>query len=561
MYSSDIEATFAECGKCELTHCICHITDLPTYIVGRQSDKFIGIANKEQENNCFLSVVLHALINLNCLGDALYEECPQNENCAICVLKSIRNSMKSAKHNRKSFIDIEEFRHRLNSITNGKILEKGSEGDAMETLEVIFGYLHNSSVNNFSEDDYSNLTDCTEECLAHMICFNILDVICKCQCESLCINQSRTFCLNIDSNWFINKIDDAIMYEFHHCSYRDLMEMYEFSKIKTYMGNFSKILKTKFKQSLKSSDTTDSCTNCKQKYEIKIELKNEPQVIIFAVTWENIYKIELYHILHFAISLQGKIRIDEIFDMDSDLEMGLQGLIVFLKGHYVYYTLSDDFFWYKIDDNMCHLVGAGRWYDVLVNLIYLKGIIVGLIYEELNIADLSLFRLELLFLEKLVLDAYYTHNKEAGIMDAYWDFAINPHKALTKAVYDEIPCVYCETPKKVGGICSLCGFDPNQITWICSACTENNSGLNFMCDYCEKNRFEIAVPPYRNCLTCHKEMPFKICPKCDILYICKKCNSPKTPFQSCFCSKCKEPCRDGHCKKDNCDDMVCIRCK
>lgn len=560
MHSSDLGSLFTDCPTCELTHCICHITDLPTYIVGTQSNKFIGIANQERENNCFLSVILHSLINLNCLGDALYEPCAQNENCTICVLKNIRDSMKQAKINENSCINIEEFRHRLNSITNGKILEKGNEGDAMETLEVIFAYLHYSSVGNFVGDDNQNLLDCNQECLAHMICFNIIDVNCECRCESSWANQSRTFSLNIDSSWFINKIDDGIMYEFHNCQYRELIELYDYSKIKNYVGTFSKILKSKFKESLKSPDIAESCTNCYQKYQIKLELKNEPKMIIFAVAWENIHKIELFHILHFAISLQGKIRMDEIFDMDSDLEMGLQGLIVFLKGHYVYYTLSDDFFWYKIDDNLCHLVGAGRWYDVLVNLIYLKGIIVGLIYEELNIADLSLYRLELLYLEKVVLDAYVTHNKEAGVMDAYWDFAINPHKALNMIPDNEIPCVYCETPKKVGAICTLCGFNPNDLIWICSACKKENSGLNFMCDYCDNNRFEIGLGD-KNCLTCHKEMPFRICSKCDILFICKKCKDPKTPFQSCFCFKCKEPCRDGHCKKDNCDDMVCLKCK
>jgi mRNA-degrading endonuclease RelE of RelBE toxin-antitoxin system len=550
-----------DCPKCELFHCVCDVKDLPTFIVGKQTDNFVGIANEERDNNCFLSVVLQALLHVNCFVDMLHEDCVKNDRCAICCLKRVLFSMKNAKREKEKFIHIVEFRSMLNDIFRGRIFESGLQGDAMETIEILFYAIHNSSLKIFEEFELIQDEDCSEECAAHNTCFNRLKEIQKCRCqEKSTDNLSMSFILKIHSNWFYKVPDDGIAYQFNEVNYKEVKELYEYSEVKKLKETFSKVFKQKIKESLRQNQQ-ERCQRCKEKFSYCLKLDSEPKMIIFQVAWENIFKVELYQILHFAISLQGKIRIDELFDQESDLEMGLQGLIVYLNGHYVYFTLGEDFYWYKIDDNLCHLVGAGRWYDVLVNLIYMKGIVVGLIYEELHIADLSLYRLEMLFLEKIVDYLYLNGSNEAGIMDTLYDYAVNPSKALNSSHNnEEIPCVYCEKNKKVGQICSYCGFDPKQTQWTCEACNRQNSGLNFMCDFCDGFRFNVPTQS-TPCFTCHAEISNRICVKCDILFNCQNCRKPKTPFQSCFCARCKKPCRDGHCKDDQSDEMVCIECK
>jgi hypothetical protein len=549
------------CQRCELENCVCEITDMVSFVVGKTSRMFIGIANPNKDNNCFLSVVLQCLLNTESFKDLMLETCIEHPRCAICCLRRVNYLMQLAKSENNEQISISEFRSDLEQICQGQVFQFGSQGDAMETLEILFTAMHNSEKGDFESFDLVQNEDCNIECSAHNLCFN--NIIEKISCECKNVNSEYNnlcFSLKINSSWFYSEKKEMVIEQFSEYHYdSQLEEAYLISQLKNYVGTFSKIFKTKYAESSISEKTVKKCGKCQRTVQNKTKLMSEPKMMIFHVSWDDTYNIELLRILQFCISLQGKISLNEMFDeVNSEQEMGLVGLIVFLNNHYVYFTLGEDFFWYKIDDSMCFLVGAGRWYDVILNLLYMKGIIVGLIYEELQATDLSLYRIELLILEKIVYTTILTLNNEVGIMDNLFDQVINPRIQLKPST--KTNCIFCDNEKILGRQCDFCSFDPNHTEWICEKCNFTNSQFTFMCDKCNHRRIDVWKTP-RQCITCSTEIMWAICEKCDILFECSICKKKKTPLQSCFCAKCKKSCRDGYCKDDESYNMICLMCK
>ena len=551
----------AFCEICELENCVCDVSDMATFVVGKVSTMYVGIANPNTDNNCFISVVLQCLLNVDCFKNLLVENCVEHPKCAICCLKKVSYLMELAKRGNKDQINISEFRSDLEQICHGQVFQSGSQGDAMETLEILFTAIHKSDMEQFESLDLVQSEDCGGECSAHLTCFNkVLETV-SCECKG--VNSSSNnlgFSLKIHAEWFYQEKKPMIIEQFTEYDYSsNLLDAYSYSQLKINLGSFSKIFKTQFAEKLSSEKIKENCKRCKNTFKTKLKLMSDPKMMIFHVFWDDTYNIELLRILQFCLALQGKIKLSEIFDeVSSEQEMGLVGLIVFLNNHYVYYTLGEDFFWYKIDDNLCFLVGAGRWYDVILNLLYMKGIIVGLIYEELFVTDLSLYRIELLLLEKIVYTTILTLNNEVGIMDTFYDRVINPKIKLRPS--SKTRCIFCDEDKNVGDSCGFCSFDPRETEWICEGCSLVNSQFTFMCDSCNRKRIDVWKNP-RICITCNREIMWAICETCDILFQCSICSKKKTPLQSCFCAKCKKTCRDGYCKEDQSYRMICLMCK
>ena len=551
----------AFCEICELENCVCTVTDMVTFVVGKTSSIYIGIANPNKDNNCFISVVLQCLLNIDCFKDMLLERCIEHPKCAICCLKKVSYLIEQAKSELNDQINISEFRSDLEQICQGQVFQSGLQGDAMETLEILFTAIHKSDMQDFDSYDLVQNEDCDGECSAHRLCFNRVFETLSCDCKT--INTSSTnlsFSLKVYSSWFYKHVSETTLYHFDDFSYdAELLSAYSHSQLKNCIGTFSNLFKTNFSERLISEKRMENCERCKKTVKINLKLMSEPKMMIFHVFWDDTYNIKLLKILQFCVALQGKIKLSEIFDeVTSEEEMGLVGLIVFLNNHYVYFTLGEDFFWYKIDDNLCFLVGAGRWYDVILNLLYMKGIIVGLIYEELHVTDLSLYRFELLLLEKIVYSTIVTQNNELGLMDTLFEKVINPKIELKPS--SRTRCIFCNEDKVVGRRCDFCSFDPMETEWICPSCHLVNSQFTFMCDKCNKRRIDVWKHE-RTCITCKREVKWAICEKCDILFKCSLCNKEKTPLQSCFCAKCKKSCRDGYCKEDESYNMICLICK
>ena len=90
----------------------------------------------------------------------------------------------------------------------------------------------------------------------------------------------------------------------------------------------------------------------------------------------------------------------------------------------------------------------------------MKGVPLGLIYEECYVADLSLYKIELLYLEKVVYNSVQREHVELGIFETNHLISINPVSLLSTNIGGEIECVYCRQKKNIGEKCNYCGFDP-----------------------------------------------------------------------------------------------------
>ena len=290
-----------------------------------------------------------------------------------------------------------------------------------------------------------------------------------------------------------------------------------------------------------------------------VALKSEPKIVIFQISWENFYDPNPVNLLQVLLSLKGTLQMSELYSEAPEIEVGLKGMIVFLRNHYAYFGLGDDHKWYRVDDNLCYTIGSGRWYDVLLMLLYMKGVPVGLIYEEFHFADLSLYKIEILYLEKTV----YSCSEEiqqVGTLDTFAEYSMNPLKTLGGGSGKrEIKCVNCENSKGMGEVCGFCKFDPNLIEWLCESCLKINDGIVLMCDWCDKIRYPLPVCVNR-CPQCFKEKNLRFCIDCDFICQCTKCTKKITAVQSMFCRNCRDICKYGYCENCKSYEMYCRKC-
>jgi hypothetical protein len=170
---------------------------------------------------------------------------------------------------------------------------------------------------------------------------------------------------------------------------------------------------------------------------MRLKLRSSPKLMIFQVLWQDYYSPSLIYVLQVLLSLTGKIELSQIFE-GTNLEVGLKGMIVYLNNHYVYFGIGEDFRWYRVDDDVCQTVGIGRWYDVILILIFMKGLPVGLIYEENFACDLTLYQIETLYLENVVYVSSLNQSQDAGTLELYPEHSINPVKYLASEKSDRI---------------------------------------------------------------------------------------------------------------------------
>lgn len=544
-----------KCADCDCEPCICSYQDLNSYIIGKAENEFVGIKNLDYENNCFVSTALQALFNTTAFQMVLCEECEENDMCIICLLKKLHEEIERCKAEKIPMIDFKEYRQTLIRICGEKTFALGADGDCFETIELIMTYMHFASKGLFFvKEDIIN-EECDGNCHSHYVCYNLLaeQKVCNCPPDNS-TNLTMSFIIRLSSKDFFRSVSNSTIDTFALTINKKLHKKYEKSDMKNYISTFSQIIQ----KNLTYDQVVDGiCGYCKSAYRRSLSLKSSPKIMIFQLDWES-KTPKLLNILQVLISFQGTIAMSKVFKGDNPIEMGLKGLIVYLNSHYVYFGIGQNSRWYRVDDNLCQTIGLGRWYDVLLLILLTKSIPVGLIYEDSHISDLSLYKIELLYLEKVVYTSLKEDINEAGILETHYKDSINPTMFLCRAT-GEIDCINCNNKKQIGQTCELCKFDPNEDKWICQNCNENNDGMILMCDYCDDVRFKIPSGLFE--CTCGAQMFFKFCKECDVMTKCKKCNKNICVVQTICCVKCKKICRDGYCDGCKTYDMICKRCK
>ncbi|OMJ67392.1 hypothetical protein SteCoe_35460 [Stentor coeruleus] len=543
------------CAECDCGPCICSYQDLNSYIIGKAGNEFIGIKNLDYENNCFVSTALQALFNTTAFSMILCEECEVNDLCIICLLKKLNEEIIRSKAEKIPMIDFKEYRQNLIRICGEKNFAEGVEGDCFETIELIMTYMHFASKGVFFINEGIINQECEGDCHSHYVCYNLLAEQKSCNCPAKnSTTLSSSFIIRLNSNDFFRPVSSSLINTFTITLNKSLHMKYEKSDMKNYIGSFSEIIQ---KHLTYDQILDDICEYCKSTYRRSLFLKSSPKIMIFQLDWES-KTPKLLNILQVLISLQGIISMSKIFKGDNPIEMGLKGLIVYLNNHYVYFGIGQDSLWYRVDDNLCQTIGLGRWYDVLLLILLTKSIPIGLFYEDSHVSDLSLYKIELLYLEKTVYTSEKNNSNEAGTLENEYKDSINPSSFLCKST-GEIDCINCSEKKQIGQVCSVCQFDPNENDWVCQKCNKINEGMILMCDYCDDVRFKIPINTL-DC-SCGMQLNFKYCKKCDALTKCQKCKKSICVVQSAFCVKCKKNCRDGYCDGCKTYDMLCRSCR
>ena len=116
--------------------------------------KPVGFENSINENNCFVSVIFHALFHFKLLKDNLInieinKTTPKLIEEIINLLKSYQKFNKEEKDLGKLILNPATFRNELSKVSQNKIQFKENEqGDPIELLNFLFNCLHNFMVKN-----------------------------------------------------------------------------------------------------------------------------------------------------------------------------------------------------------------------------------------------------------------------------------------------------------------------------------------------------------------------------------------------------------------------------
>jgi Ubiquitin carboxyl-terminal hydrolase len=231
------------CSECYSWPCLCIYTNFTAFIVGEESSQFIGIKNIDQ-NNCFLSTALQALLNTNSFSQVLSAHNSTKDKSIISCLKSIYKTMELCKYNKSSKkIDLYLYRNKLAEICGNEKLGENMQGDAMEIIETILLYMHKASKKSIEATDASS-SECTGPCYAHFICNNIIDEIHECSCAKSLIknNSSVEFIIRLNFASFVSDVPLELIHRFRENFYSELPGMYQKSFMKNKIGTLPTII-------------------------------------------------------------------------------------------------------------------------------------------------------------------------------------------------------------------------------------------------------------------------------------------------------------------------------
>ena len=211
----------------------------------------VGFENKINDNNCFVSVVFHALFHFTKLKDNLINiQLTKSTPNLIVELISLLNAYqkinkekeKGENNSSKLILNPTAFREVL--ATKKSEFQKNEQGDPIELLNYLFICLHNfmSSTNpNKLANSLLNQKCTSNNCLVHELFY--IDI-----CEiSYCKNCKNKKELKYDSNYFTQLLNvDSILY--------NVKDVKKFDDIKGKIFSYSKIFGTQ----------SSKCDKCKK---------------------------------------------------------------------------------------------------------------------------------------------------------------------------------------------------------------------------------------------------------------------------------------------------------
>ena len=402
----------------------------------------VGFENKINDNNCFVSVVFHALFHFTKLKDYLINyQLKQSTPNLIVESVSLLNSYQKInkkkeegeKDSHKLILNPSKFREEL--AFEKSEFKTNEKGDPIELLNYLFICFHNFMTNNSIINSNSILNQkCTsKKCLIHELFYIDINEISYCK---LCKYKKE---LKYDSNYFTQLLNvDSILY--------NVKDVTKFDEINGKIFSYSKIFMTQ----------SSKCDKCKKEsIENKFICNSIGKYFIVNLGFDGtISKMEDLCKIYTMIGREFNVK--DLYEYKNNLQLYFIGMFLYWGSHYICLFFSPNMQKFIMYDDTS-IKNYSTWKELIENLIINKYQPVALIYgeyEENKLKKLSPFNIDEYFYNDILQKA---KEKDKNIN------LLNVHESKVK---------------------------DNE--WICDFCGKINNMNNENCSSCEKVNENIA---------------------------------------------------------------------
>ena len=399
--------------------------------------KPIGFENSLKENNCFVSVVFHALFHFTKLKDSLITlniSSPKLIVEIISLLSSYQKLNKDNKNLDNIILNPENFRNELEKVTKKKDFKKNEQGDPIELLNFLFNCLHEfmiskKSFNLLLDQKNNNIYDC----LIHELFYiNIKEI-------SICKDCKFEKSLKYDLNYFMQFLNvDSIL--------NNIKNKNKFNDLNGKLFKYAKIFTTQ----------SSKCEKCsKENIKNHIVCDSIGKYFIINLGYDK-SDLKIEDLCYLYIMIGREFNVKDLYDYKKDTKLYFLGMILYWSAHYICLFFSPNLEQFILYDDKI-IKKFSSWKDIMSNFTLNKYQPVALLYgeyEENKLKKLPLFDTDETFYNN-ILDKAKKIDKEE----------IN-NKNLENLAIDENEwiCNFCTCINNMNNdTCTVCGNVNNTI--------------------------------------------------------------------------------------------------
>ena len=388
----------------------------------------VKFKNKNNENNCFISVVFHSLFHFTELKEYLIniEIKPETPKLIEEIVLILKNYHKINKDKEEIKEDLNPFNFR-NELANHfkNEFQLNEQGDPIELLNYLLNCIHSFNVSNGKTIDNAEKECKNDICPIHKLFYINLYEISKCmECKSS--NK-----LKYDNNYFIEFLNVNLIID-------NIKK--DFNIIKENLMSFSKGIK-------------QNCEFCKKNtVEKYFKCESIGKYLIINLGWS---KTKMEDLCYLYIMIGKQFKLKDLYAKCEDKNFYFMGMFLYWNNHYIclFYEKKLKYF-IMYDDNLIKVFSS--WKNLISKLIKSFYQPVALIYGD-N--------------EEYVSDLHFDLN------ETFYNQIINLSQNNDKN-------------KEENGISSKRKIKENE--WECEFCKKINHIDNDICDDCKKLNYNIT---------------------------------------------------------------------
>ena len=398
----------------------------------------VGFENNMNDNNCFVSVVFHALYHFTKLKNFLIDlELTVSTPPIIVELKSLLSSYQmlnkeksSGEENKNKYV-LNPINFR-NALDTKQIFHKNKKGDPIELLNYILTLVHNylSFNSTGSNLNFSSLnSECkSNDCVIHQLFYIDITEICHCyDC-----NYDKT--LKYDNNYFMQLLNvDLILY--------NIQNNKNFDELNGKIFCYSKLFPTQ----------SPECQNCKKHEHIQniFKCNSIGKYFIVNLSFDG-NEIQKENLCYIYTMIGREFNVKDLYEYDKDYKLYFMGMFLYWSYHYICLFFSPNIEKFVMYDDKT-IKYFDSWKDLIKNLILNEYQPVALLYGEYEgnkLNNLKPFNIDKIFFDNILKETIEKDKKRNKIGIAMPNVKIKENE------------------------------------WICDECKNINNMINDICEKC-----------------------------------------------------------------------------